>query len=216
MFLIVADRCDASASWFAESMKAHGVESWFVTPVELVCARWVARMDDAGDRIALRLPDDRTLDVADVRGTLNRFAYLPPDLLEVVHLDDRDYAAQELFALCLMFLDRLPQPVWNTPTTSWLVGSHLHELHWSTLAARAGFGLSQDAIETSVLVVDELVVDAATEDVASACRRLAELSGNSILEVHLSADRGFVRANPCADLRRGGEKLIDHVLARVS
>jgi hypothetical protein len=226
VFLILADAADSSATWLADALRRRLVSVSYVTPLELLRARWTARLSGRRGVIEIELADGRTIATNRVRGTINRVACLPYDVLEPISNDDREYAAQELFALCLAFLDRLPPPVWNPPTPRWLAGPSLHELEWGQIAARAGFHVATrewaaDQTDSSVahdggrpvIVLDDYVTPD-TPAIADCCRKLARLAKAPLLEVRVDGQSTFRRASPLADFRLGGEQLVEELLAR--
>lgn len=169
-----------------------------------------------------------------VGGTLNRLVGTPPSALAGAQADDRDYAAQELFALFLSWLHCLPGPMLNRPTPQGLSGAWRHDSEWAVLAAQAGLrtvgyrmtseaaaarwsfsdeALQEERVDTVLVVGGRLVGGPKANDVTQGCLRLAELAQTELLGIDLVEDRrgawAFLQAVPQPELRLGEETFLD-------
>lgn len=230
MFLILGEAEDHAAVWVAERLQARGVETLYVTPLELLSAvRWHGRVGDGAVCFDVDLCDGREIRFDCVRGALNRISALPPALLDAVDPADHEYVANEFFALLLAFLEALPGPLINPPTPRWLAGPMGHPIEWAHLACRAGLSPAQhrwsvDAPAPSqaapdiftAIVLDGFVAPGdVSPELAQGCRALAKIANAPLLQISLAATaRGpaFLGASSMADLRLGGEPLIDHLV----
>ena len=84
------------------------------------------------------LADGRTIDSAEIAGTVNRLTYVPPLLVDALVDDDRQYGLQELSALVMSWLASLPAPTLNPPDTRGLSGAWRSPAEWALLAGEAG------------------------------------------------------------------------------
>ncbi len=239
MWLFLCARQDLPALWAYRGLQERLESLELVTAEALAFAlRWEHRVSDGAVVSELRLADGRTVRSGQVRGTLNRLAALPVDHLARAGPGDREYALQELTALVTSWLHSLPGPMLNRPVGHSLGGPWLHLVEWAALAARAGLSVppltqtsrdppaERDRIELSasgsghaetVFVVDDKVVGPTLpDDVADACRRLAELAGATFLGIRLAyapdGERPFLGASAQPDLSPGGAALL-HRLA---
>lgn len=100
--------------------------------------RWRWRLDVAVDgRVAAELaaPDGTPVPVT---GVVNRLGWIAPADLARVHPVDREYAAAELTAFLLAWLDACPAPVLNPPGPRSLNGPAWSAEQWADAAASAG------------------------------------------------------------------------------
>jgi hypothetical protein len=165
----------------------------------------------------------------DIKGVLNRIAYLSPHLVAHLAPADRSYALQEWTALHVSWLSALTAPVLNPPGMQGLCGAWRHESEWTWLAARAGLqtdtfvqrGTSsmpdlRQGVESgvasaqSVFVVNDRVVgDGLPADTEAACRELGRLAETRLVGISLDPVRQrFLTATPRPDLTLGGEPLV--------
>jgi hypothetical protein len=233
MWLVLCERGDPSAAWARNGLAARGL-----APVELVVAEslsyaplWVHHLSDDAVGGEVRLADGRTIASGDVRGVLNRLVAPPVGHLAGAAPGDRDYAAQELFALMLSWLEAFECPVLNRATPNGLSGPWLERSEWCVLAERAGLPVAPYTAASSdsngsngfgpveppaiVLSVAGTVIGDAPGEVAEGARRLGELAGAELLELEFSVDAegawAFAGASAMPDLIAGGEQLLDRL-----
>jgi hypothetical protein len=233
MWLVLCERGDPSGPWARRGLAGRGL-----APVELVVAEalsyaplWVHRL--AGDTVVseVRLADGRTIASGEVKGVLNRLVAPPVGHLAGAAAGDRDYAAQELFALILSWLEAFECPVLNRATPQGLAGPWLERSEWCVLAERAGLPVAPYTAASSgpngsngfcpeeppaiVLSVAGTVIGEAPDEVAEGTRRLAELAGVELLELEFLVEPGgdwaFSGASAMPDLIAGGEVLLDRL-----
>jgi hypothetical protein len=133
VWLILARPDDGSAAALA---RRWGERALLLTPGELHRMRWrlsVRKDGTAGTGVAG--PDGRPVSVA---GVLCRLGGVMPADLPHVHPDDREYAAAELTAFLLAWLDACPAPVLNRPRPGCLNGPAWYPEQWSAAASAAG------------------------------------------------------------------------------
>jgi hypothetical protein len=234
MWLVLASATDASALWAWQGLRARGLAPLeLLTPEALVRSRiWAHRVGAGGDSVEIALADGRFIRSGDVRGALNRISWLPPDHLAGAVQGDRDYAAQELYAFFLSWLNTLPGNVVGRPTPMGLSGRWRQSSEWALLAATAGLPMrtfrqtSRDedggvrpslappgtAVRT-VVVVDGHAVGTAPPGLLEGAGRLASIADADLLGVDFSVDDdgawAFAGASPSPDLSVGGEALLD-------
>ena len=115
-----------------------------VTMEELVLApSWVHRVGDpsAGGGDCVRLPDGFELRGEGVAVVFNRLRYVYASNFAAAKKVDRDYAASEMHALALSWLDALPCALINRPSPQGLSGRQLSLVAWKLLAMQAGFSV---------------------------------------------------------------------------
>jgi hypothetical protein len=233
MWLVLCERGDPSGPWARRGLAARGL-----APVELVVAEalsyaplWVHHLAEDTVMSEVRLADGRAIASEEVKGVLNRLVAPPVGHLAGAAPSDRDYAAQELFALMLSWLEAFECPVLNQATPQGLAGPWLERSEWCVLAERAGLpvapytaassdtngsnGLGPQAPPAIVLSVSGTVVGDAPDEIAEGARRLAELAGVELLELEFLVEPGgewaFAGASAMPDLIAGGEELLDRL-----
>jgi hypothetical protein len=241
MWMVLCHTYDTGALWAYRGLKARGLE-----PLELVTAevlaysvRWAHRVASDDSSIDVTLADGRRLRGADLCGVLNRLLTVPTELWRRTDAGEREYVEQELYAFYLSWLAGLTCPVVNRATPQGFAGTWRHESEWVWLASRAGlpaprFVVSSDdppagqgvavrlrpagaSVKTAIVVGEAVVGDAVPPEIGDGCRRLAELSGTSLLGVDfVSGPTGewtFAGASPTPDLAHGGAPLLDRLAA---
>jgi hypothetical protein len=194
---------------------------------------------DGAAGVAIQLADGRRISSDEPAGVLNRISHVPRSRVDRVGGADSDYAAMEMNALFLSWLEALPGPLVNPPTPQGLCGRWRHPSEWAVLAARVGLGAapyrqSHDSDPdsawlvpprpgaTTVFAVGDSAVAAphVPSHARDGCVRLARLAGEVLLGVDLIQGPAGIwqatGASPTPDLTRGGEPLIDalaHVLS---
>lgn len=233
MWLVACFPTDAAALWAASGLARRGMQPLvLVSPEALVCSRsLVHEITNGRGRTTFTLPDNRKIDSADVRGTLNRVTALPAAHLMGASLDDRHYAEHELHAVVLSVLHALGDRVLNRPTPQGLAGRVRHTAEWLRLAGRAGLQtagyvesdrdprgpqLSRPpaGARRRLLVLDDRVYgDAVPADIGEKAIALARLADTRLLGVEAIESPGgawwFADASATSDLRVGGEPFLD-------
>ena len=238
MILVFCDTADLPALWAAGRLGARGLAVDIVTAQVLESAlKWHHRITADGEAsVTIELADGRRISSDAPAAVLNRLSQAPRSRVDRVGGEDRDYAAQEMSALFLSWLEAMPGPLVNRPTPQGLSGRWRHPSQWAVLAARAGLAIApyRQSHETdpdrawlteprpdalAVFAVGEAAVGSTIipEPVLEACVRLAREAGEALLGVDLvrGADGGWAMAgaSPNPDLMRGGEPLIDALAA---
>lgn len=235
MWIILCSSADHSAQWAHEGLRARGL-----APLELIFAerlpgaRWVHRVGTEHAEIAVTLPDGRHVDGASLNGALNRMMAVPPPLLDVAQVEDREYASQELHAFFAGWLASLPGNVLNPASAQGLCGRWIQVSEMTHLAARAGLptaplrfdprdpppplGAGGDpatgTMSRTVIVVGRRVVGAGMPaPIESGCLRLSGLTCTPLLGISFALDGNgawtFSSATPLPDLMQAGEPLLD-------
>ena len=213
-WLVLCEGHDADALWAGAALGARGHPVQLVTSESLASARRFEQHldgdpDTGDDAFRVVLGDGRSIDLARVRGVLNRAWTFPRGHLAGVAPADLDYARQELHAFYLGWLAALPGPVLNPATPRGFAGAWRSALDWAVLASRAGLAMVPLRVHSSVgpppqgappawaagrarsdaqriqVVGERLLGPQLPEDVAVAARRLARLSSTPLLELTL-------------------------------
>ena len=232
MWLVLCTSDDSSALWAATRLRARGLSPLLVLTPELLhfSKGWQHRLgNDHPVSVEFTLASGQRVRGEDVKGVLNRIAYLSPHLVGHLASADRSYALQEWTALHVSWLSSLIAPVLNPPGMHGLCGAWRHESEWTWLAARAGLRTDTfvqrgttsasgsrlgaeygSAIAQSVFVVNDRVIgDGLPDDTAAACRELGRLAGTRVLGISLDpVRRSFLTATPRPDLTAGGDTLV--------
>jgi hypothetical protein len=131
--LILAHESDASARALASRW---GSEALLLTVADLHRARWCLELDQDGRaRTGLASAAGTPLPVD---GVVNRLGVITPADLPRVHPEDRQYAAAELTAFMLAWLDASPVPVLNRPGAGSLNGPAWYPEQWAAAAVAVG------------------------------------------------------------------------------
>jgi len=131
--LILAHGHDVSARALATRW---GSDTLLLTVGDLHEAQWSLELDrDGGARTELASPAGRPLPV---EGVVNRLGVITPTDLRRVHPEDRQYAAAELTAFMLAWLDACPATVLNRPGAGSLNGPAWYPEQWAAAAVAVG------------------------------------------------------------------------------
>jgi hypothetical protein len=133
MLLILAHAHDSAARALADRW---GDEALLLTVGDLHRARWRLEVDRDG-RVATELATADGTPVA-VTGVVNRLGVITGADLSRVRAEDRPYAAAELTAFLLAWLDACPAPVLNPPNPRCLNGPAWYPEQWADAAASVG------------------------------------------------------------------------------
>jgi hypothetical protein len=238
MWLVMCSLDDQGGLWAYEGLRRRGLR-----PLELITAEvlgcalcWEHRLENRPGNGAVRtrftLADARTFDVDEVRGTLNRLQRAPAHHLNSAATEDRDYSWQEFHAFFLSWLAGLPGVVLNPAQPAGLGGPWLHLSEWRWRAVQAGLpvlpykhsvdappamedavGLQHPLAERDAWVCGNRIVGDLPEALHAAALALARTVNCPLLQLGFDAQWRFVAANPEADLRNGGEPLLDAMFA---
>jgi hypothetical protein len=237
VWLVLCEPWDLSAFWAYRGLMARGLRplELFDSTALAASTRWTHVVGPSGTDIEITLADQRGIHGSEVCGALNRLVSVNPPQIARAAPADREYAAQEFYALFLSWLHCLPGAVVNRPSPLGLSGRWHHRPEWEVLAARAGLrtvpyreGSHGTAVEgraerhrpvcTAIVTGDEVIGAPPDAAVRDACRSLRRLSGMDLLGIELAeapdGDWTFRTATPHPDLSVGGEPLLD-VLADV-
>ncbi|MEU7790631.1 hypothetical protein [Amycolatopsis sp. NPDC049159] len=202
MLLILAHAHDAAARALADRW---GDEALLLTVDELHRAQWALSIDRSG-RVRAELSLGSPVSVT---GVVNRLGVLTGADLARVRREDRSYAAAELTAFLLAWLDACPAPVLNPPNPRCLNGPAWNPEEWADAAAAVGLCVA--AVHRSVgfappvaavpegghrvHVVGEVCVGEVHPTVGRQLRELASLAGAPLLTATVSGlgERAEVR-----------------------
>ncbi len=199
MRLILARADDASAGALAARW---GADAMVLTPADLHRLRWRLEVDRDGATRTTVGPRGGP-DIA-VGSVLCRLAAVAGSDLPHVHRDDRDYAAAELTAFLVAWMDGCPAPVLNRPVAGSLNGPPWSPDRWAEAAVAVGLRTSgrpgEDPLgdpgpgcrgcphppvaprpPAGVTVVGDAVLGAAHPVVGARLRDLARLAGTPLL-----------------------------------
>ncbi|WP_370963844.1 hypothetical protein [Amycolatopsis sp. cg9] len=194
MLLILAHARDSAARALADRW---GSEALLLTVDELHRARWSLSVDRGG-RVRAELSLDTPVAVT---GVVNRLGVLTDADLSRVRREDRAYAAAELTAFLLAWLDACPAPVLNPPNPRCLNGPAWYPEEWADAAAAVGLhvtpvhrtvrlGVPAPAAAPPgphrVHVVGDVCVGEVHPLVGRQLRALAELAGTPLLTATVS------------------------------
>ena len=138
-FLILAHSGDDTALRVEAILKArHGPdEVRLVLDQELSNVPYLSHRLDGGQVITeMRLSDSTEINSANIGVVFNRL--LIPTVPYFASLIDQDYAAMEMYALCLSWLKSLHCPVVNKVTPTNLGNQPLSQVEWLWLAGKVG------------------------------------------------------------------------------
>jgi hypothetical protein len=130
--LILAHASDAPARALAVRW---GDDALLLTPADLHARAWQLDLGRGGIATAAIGPD------LPVTSVLSRLGGISPAELRRVQPEDRDYAAAELTAFLLAWLDACACPVLNRPGPGSLNGPGWRPEQWIAAAARAGLAV---------------------------------------------------------------------------
>ncbi|UOX91114.1 hypothetical protein MUY14_11005 [Amycolatopsis sp. FBCC-B4732] len=193
MLLILAHAHDAAARALADRW---GDEALLLTVDELHRAQWALSIDRSG-RVRAELSLGSPVSVT---GVVNRLGVLTGADLARVRREDRSYAAAELTAFLLAWLDACPAPVLNPPNPRCLNGPAWNPEEWADAAAAVGLRVA--AVHRSVgfappvaavpegghrvHVVGEVCIGEVHPTVGRQLRELASLAGAPLLTATVS------------------------------
>jgi hypothetical protein len=133
--LVLAGRHDAAARALVE--RWGPARAALVTPADLSRPGWAHSVGRGGDGAAA-VAGGRVLAADEIDGAVVRVAAVPAGELGHVRAEDRAYAAAEMTAFLLAWLDACPCPVVNRPTPGCLNGPPWREAQWAHAAAAVG------------------------------------------------------------------------------
>jgi hypothetical protein len=205
--LVVAGRHDAAAKALAARWGVG--RAALLGPADLSRPGWRHHAGEPGPAAAA--VGGRGVPVADLEAVVVRLGAVTAGELDGVRPEDRNYAAQEMTAFLLAWLDALHCPVLNRPTPGCLNGPAWRPRQWALAAAGAGLPVTRpqppDGTGTQggvvVTVVGDRCIGAAHPHATGRVRRLAAAARVALLEVRLDGtgpDAAFLGANAWPDL----------------
>ncbi|NBH06312.1 hypothetical protein [Amycolatopsis sp. SID8362] len=191
MLLILAHAHDAAARALADRW---GSEAMLLTVDVLHEARLSLSVDSSGGVCASLATG------AVITGVVNRLGVITAADVSRVRREDRAYAAAELTAFLLAWLDACPAPVLNPPNPRCLNGPAWYPEEWADAAAAVGLrvapvhrvvGLPPVPVEARegghrVSVIGDVCVGEVHPLVGQQLRALAELAGTPLLTATVS------------------------------
>jgi len=225
MWLVLAHASDRTARELTERWP-HACR--LVTPADVCAEGWALEIDDAAAG-----PPGAALPGV-VRGVVTRLGGIGPADLAGVHVTDRGYAAAELAAFLLAWLDDCPVPVISRPepgslngpawsAAQWALAAHLADL--AVLPLRLGSSLESagdspgaDDVppdDVTVTVIGDRVIGDVHPRLSQGAARLAHAAGTRLLGVTFDgreAESRFAGASVCPALPpRAAEALADQL-----
>jgi hypothetical protein len=228
MWLILAQDGDVEARWLADRLRAQAKRR-----VELIEAselvhecRWEHRIGTETTLSRLVVGDGTVIDSGDVDGAVNRLTWLSAEGFEGAPPSDREYAAGELFALGMSWLESLGPRVLNPPAGFSLSGAWRTPGQWRALARSAGLPIvpydSDQADEVTgeadqtVLVIDGQVIGSPGGPHRDRLVDLQRRCGLDIMEVRFDARAAVRDVSFLPPLRRYGRAAADAILAALT
>jgi hypothetical protein len=198
--LILAGPADAAARALA---RRWGRRALLAGPADLSRPGWRHSVGEAGEAAAAA--GDRFVDAAELEAVVVRLGAVTAGDLDGIRGEDRAYAAQEMTAFLLAWLDDLPCPVLNRPVPGCLNGPAWRPAQWAAAAAAAGLAPAPAgaAQGVTVCVVGGRCLGPAHPAAAARVRGLAAAAGTTLLEVRLDGggpDARFAGAHAWPDL----------------
>ncbi|HEX5270507.1 MAG TPA: hypothetical protein VFW33_08485 [Gemmataceae bacterium] len=215
MRLVLAGCYDAAARALVE--RWGPARTALVTPADLSRPGWAHSVGPGGADGAA-VVGGRVLAVDELDGVVVRIAAVPAGELGHVRAEDRAYAAAEMTAFLLAWLDACPGPVVNRPTPGCLNGPPWREAQWAhaagavdlpVAAGRDGVGeegaptAGDGAGEVVTTVIGEQCLGGAHPRRADQARRLAARAGVDLLAVRFGGagpDAPFLGAGVWPDV----------------
>ena len=227
MWLVLAHASDRTARELTERWP-HGCR--LVTPADVCAEDWAPEIDDAAAG-----PSGAALPGA-VRGVITRLGGIGSADLVGVHVTDCGYAAAELAAFLLAWLDDCPVPVISRPEPGSLNGPAWSAAQWTLAAHRAGLavlplrlgsspesagdspGAGADGVPSdgvTVTVIGDRVIGDVHPRLSQGAARLARAAGTRLLGVTFDGREvgsRFAGASVCPALPpRAAEALADQL-----
>jgi hypothetical protein len=229
MWLVLCDPGDRSALWAGQGLRARGLHPVeFVSPMQLACAPHLEYRAESGEPVqaSVTLTSGRRIEVARLRGTLNRATRVDYPQLRHAALADRPYVQAEMDAVFLAWLGALGAPLFNPAQTSGWAGPLLHPFAWALHAQRAGFttmacrcgygGLEIPVARgptSTYLVFDQRTFPALPDPLTQAALNLSKRVRVPLLGITLAwsaeGQASFVSASATPDLQVGGSEFLD-------
>lgn len=219
MLLVLARPDDVAAFAAVEHWRAAGRTADVITPADLARPGW--RMD--GDDLTVVVGGEPH-PASEIRGVVTRLFGVDATDLEVIHAEDRAYAAAEIHAFLLAWLTRLARrriPVLNLATPACLAGTLASSERWTRWAAEVGFEISPVRREVvpgqpsappdlfageylTLHVVADTVIGEPDDALGARAKALARKAAASLVRVFLQMKEGsrprFLHADYLIDL----------------
>jgi hypothetical protein len=213
MWLVLAHDGDVTAR---ELVRSWPDATRLVSPADVCRDGWSLRMTARGSDVACAVAP--AADLAEVAGVLTRLSVLDVRDVPAVHHEDRPYAAAELGAFLLAWLDACPVPVVNRPRPGCLNGPPWSRELWAAAAAEAGLPVATapSSVAENLTVVGRQVLGEADPLLAAAVLRLAELAGTFLLDVTVDEKSRFVAATARPRLDSAEQRVLAETLGWTS
>jgi hypothetical protein len=136
VIILLASAEDREAARFARRYARRGVR--LMTPGDLGRSGWVVRLHHSGGSV---VASGRHLPMHTIRAVVTRLGFVSyADLVPLIDLRDRDYAAAEMTAFLAAWLQGLGRRVLNAPSPTFLAGQaaslgRFADSSWSVSAA---------------------------------------------------------------------------------
>lgn len=215
MWLVLAHASDQTVLALTERWP---LAARLVTPADVCAEGWILEIDGAAEG------SPSAMQPSAVTGVITRLGGIGPADLPSVHATDRGYAAAELGAFLLAWLDGCPVPVINRPEPGSLNGPAWSPAQWVLAAHQAGLpvvplrlgsspgfagdpspanggGVSPEGV--TIMVVGDRVIGDVHPSLGEGAVRLARSAGTPLLGVTLdgvAAASRFVEASVCPAL----------------
>jgi hypothetical protein len=214
VIVILARQGDESARSLAARWSAHGALLLSAPDLSIPGWQYNPLAAEANAAVISR----RAIGASEITGVLTRLSWIFGHELIQVAPNDRAYAASEMNAFLLAWLDGLACPLLNRPTATCLSGPCWRKERWVHFAARLGIPVCpvrrearpSDALpeeprspSKSVTVVGDRCFGETEKAIADCARRLASAAGLDLLGVHFRDVDGEPRllgADLCPDL----------------
>ena len=214
MILVIASQVDDAARALVDRWPDRGAT--ILTPLDLSEPGWSVTVPTGR---STAVASHRQVPQAAISGVVTNLPCVFPAELSHIRPDDRHYVAMEMTALLRCWLELLPCPKLNRPTTGSLSGPNWSQERWLCVAAQVGLplvpsrrevcrggghasGSTSDA-DVSVVVVGQSVVGTGEPKIVDMARRLSEAGRVDLLTVRIRSVDGAPRiagASPFSDL----------------
>ena len=135
MLVVVAHDRDVAARSLVERWRAAGEDAAVLGPADLSRRGWRFGVGGDGGTAVIA---GRVVETSALRGVIVRLVAVTAAELPAIHPEDRAYAAAEMHAFLLAWLDALPCPVLNRPLPVNLSGVPSGTEAWNVRARRLG------------------------------------------------------------------------------
>jgi len=226
MLVILCHPDDTSALWLDRQLSEAGVDVTLVSVEQLVFSRSITHaLTSTADTGTIRLADGRVLHPEAIAGLINRVRFVPTQHFTNAAAGDREYAAAELHAFLLAWLNGVAGRVLN-PARPLLLGGGINDMaairHYAALAGLPAPGWSRTTrrvdFDSPVSPTHDVIVldgrgfgPIIPAELLGGCGRLAAYLGTPLLQIAFSRNAvgrwEFLHATAKVDFERGGRPL---------